>query len=97
LLFRLRVGRGVGMGRVLHRVFLFALKFTSQLRTARTEDPAKVRVRGGGVTSKEIDRTWMCDSMETRDSAPRVCPRSRETRRTVLCQEYGPQVTRKSP
>ena len=32
-------------------------------------DQVRVRVKGGGVTSKEIDRTWMCDSMETRDSA----------------------------
>ena len=36
-----------------------------------------VWVRGAGVTSKEIDRTWMCDSMETRDAAPRVRVRVR--------------------
>ena len=43
----------------------------------------EVRVREG-VASKEIDRTWMCDSMETRDAAPRVCPRSRETKDSAL-------------
>ena len=44
------------------------------------------RGRGGGVTSKEIDRTWMCDSMETRDAAPRVyrIARSRETKDSAL-------------
>ena len=42
------------------------------------------RVRWGGVKSKEIDRTWMCDNMETRDAAPRVCPRSRETEDSAL-------------
>ena len=49
------------------------------------------------MPSKKIDSTWMCDSMKTRDSAPRVCPRSRETRRTVLCHEYGPQVLESYP
>ena len=46
----------------------------------------RVRVRGGGVTSNEIDRTWMCDSMETRDAAPQVCPRSRETTDSALSE-----------
>ena len=51
-----------------------------------------VRVREGGVTYKEIDRTWMCDNMETRDAALGL-----ERQRTVLCQEYDPQMTRESP
>ena len=41
-------------------------------------------LKGGGVTPIEIDPTWMCDSMETRDAAPRVCPRSRETKDDAL-------------
>ena len=44
----------------------------------------RVSVREGGVTSNEIERTWMCDSMETKDGAPQVCPRSRETKVSVL-------------
>ena len=66
---------------------------------------------GGGVTTKEIDRTWMCDSMETRDAAPQVCPRSRETkdsalsgvcstddsRVTLIWQRFGALVYRLTP
>ena len=55
----------------------------------------RFRVRGG-VTSKEIDRTWMCDSMETRAAAPRVYPRSRETKDSAL-SEYDPQMAQESP
>ena len=44
----------------------------------------RVRVKGVGVTSKEIDPTWRCDSIGTRDAAPQVCPRSRETTASAL-------------
>ena len=54
------------------------------LEKLSVQSRVRVRVRGGGVTSKEIDCTWMCDSMETRDAAPQVCPRSRETKDGAL-------------